>query len=442
MNRPSVGIACDATSLAIVWRDGNSATARWRTALLPHDGSPDSVARALSDAARLAPTAANASITLARPLAHLKTIALPHMPRTTLEGVLARDWSRHVIGHRNTPHSASAVSFGDDKWLAAFAPTDLLDALADGAGTQGWSTTDVATADDALASAARALAPEQARDCLVVLCDATGPTDVVLLRNAQPWLGRHLLANSVVEDVLAFTHAASGEGAERVPVIVMGHATHTKPLASALGAQGRRATAIDLGLAAESTALELLAVAGTLGAATLPLRSSRTRERDASRMRAMTRWIAVAAGVVLLVGLGLARWKVQRDLAEVQRERADIAAPVRNAMNIRSDVENTTEVAAALADRETRVSRVSGVLAAVALALPSNATLTALRISGDSVTIEGESPRSAAVYAAMRAVPSLEQVALAAPLRQERQAGDVVIEHFAFSARIRRGATR
>ena len=437
----SVGIACDATSLAIVWRDGNAATARWRTASLPHDGSPDSVARAIADAARLAPPTESASITLARPLAHLRTLTLPRMPRTTLESVLARDWSRHVIGQRNTPHSASARTLDGGKWLAAFAPTDLLDALAESASTQGWKTGDVATADDALAIAARALAPEQARECLVVLCDATGPTDVVLMRNGQPRLGRHLLPKSVVEDVIAFTHAA-GDGAERAPVIVLGHATHTKPLASAFGAHGRRATAIDLGLAPEASALELLAVAGRLGVATLPIRSSRTREREARRLRATARWIALAAGVVLLAGLGLARRQVQRDLAQVRRERADIAALVRNAMNIRSDVESATEVAAALAEREAGVSRVSGVLAAVAVALPPNATLSTLRISGDSVSIEGESPRSAAVYAAMRGVPALEQVALAAPLRQERQAGDVVIEHFAFRARIRRGPTR
>jgi Tfp pilus assembly protein PilN len=177
-----------------------------------------------------------------------------------------------------------------------------------------------------------------------------------------------------------------------------------------------------------------------IGTATLPLRSPGAQQMQSRRMRATTRWLAVAAGVALVAALGLERWRVQRQLTAVQRARADIAAPVRNAMSVRSEVESAADVASALAEREASASRVGGVLAAVALALPSGASLTAMHVAGDSVTVEGESSRSAAVYDALRAVPALEQVRLAAPLRQERQAGDVAVEHFAFSARLRHPA--
>ena len=70
--------------------------------------------------------------------------------------------------------------------------------------------------------------------------------------------------------------------------------------------------------------------------------------------------------------------------------------------------------------------------------IPEGTALTALSVSGDSVTIEGESKRTAAVYDALRAEPILERVRLAGPLRQERQTGDVTVERFAFDARVRR----
>lgn len=441
-NQSRIGVACDETSVAIAWRDATGA--RWHSATFPSDGSPDSVVRALADAALKAPRADAASITLARPLAHTRALVLPRMPRTTLEEVLARDWSRHIIAHRATAHSVTARAADRGRWISAFAPTNLLDALAEATSTHGWRTTVVMTADDALAAAARSNAPEHARagDCYVTLCDVTGPTAIVHLRNGLPWLGRRLLTGAGAADVAAFMLASPSEAVARAPVVLLGHPTHTKALAGALGAQGMRASAVDLGLAADATAIELLAVAGTNGAPTLALRSSRAQAGDARRMRATTWWISLAAAAAMLAGLGIARWQVQRELADVERGRAEIATPVRSAMAMRSDVETATEIASALAEREANASRVSGVLAAVALALPPGSTLTALRVAGDSVSMEGESARSAAVYAAMRAVPSLEQVALAAPLRQERQAGDVVVERFAFSARIRRGAVR
>ena len=86
---------------------------------------------------------------------------------------------------------------------------------------------------------------------------------------------------------------------------------------------------------------------------------------------------------------------------------------------------------------EAEASRASGVVAAITAALPRGTALTIMSVAGDSVMIEGESRRSATVYDALRGVPLLDQVRLAAPLRQERQADDVAIERFAFNARIR-----
>jgi hypothetical protein len=324
-----LGIALDATHLAVAWRGADAQQSRWHSVTARCDGSPPSVERALADLTATAPGAATAGVTLIRPLAHTRALRLPRMARATFEGVLARDWPRHIIGHRATPHIVSSRSVEGGRWLAAFAPADLLEALADTASSHGWRLLDVRTSDDTLAGAARELAPDDVRagECVVVLCDASGPADGVRLRGGLPWLGRRFLPGSNEADVAAFVSAS--DGAASAPVILFGHATHTVSLARALGAQGFRARAIDLGLGADAAAVELLAVAGMIGTATLPLRSPGAQQMQSRRMRATTRWLAVAAGVALVAALGLERWRVQRQLTAVQRARADIAAPVR-----------------------------------------------------------------------------------------------------------------
>ena len=443
-----LGVALDDAHLAIAWPDSHAQRARWQSITTPCDGSPTSIVRALAQLAAEAPAANTTHVTLIRPLAHTRALRLPRMARATLEAILARDWTRHIIGHRNTPHTVTTRATAAGQWLAAFAPADLLDALADAGNAHNWHSVEVCTSDDVLASAARELAPDDARtgECVVVLCDGTGPTDAVRVRGGLPVLGRRFLRGADVSDIAAFLRGNQVD--VRTLVMLLGHTTHTIPLTHALGAQGIRARATDLGLAASASAVELFAVAGTIGTAALSLQTPRAQHARSGRMRATTRWLVLATAAALILALGLERWRVQRDLSAVQRARADIAAPVRNAMAARSDVQNAADVAAALAEREAGASRVSGVLAAVALALPSNASLTNMHVAGDSVTVEGESPRSAAVYDALRSGATLEQVRLAAPLRQERLAGDVAIEHFAFSARVRhsaplrRGATR
>ena len=137
-NGRTLGIALDATHLALAWRDGDGPQSRWQSMTALCDGSRDSVIHALGGLIAKAPSASGASITLTRPIAHTRTLRLPRMPRATLEGVLARDWSRHVIGHRSTPHTVAVRVADRGSWITAFAPTDLLEAFAEEASTRGW----------------------------------------------------------------------------------------------------------------------------------------------------------------------------------------------------------------------------------------------------------------------------------------------------------------
>ncbi len=363
------------------------------------------------------------------------------MSRATCQGILERDWTRHIIAHRVTPQAIATRALADGKWLAAFAPADTIEALATACATHGWSAFVACTSDDALAGVVHELVPEETAhgECYVILCDDSGPTHAVQIQAGLPVLGRRFLREASNEDVDAFIATARANGNSSATVLLLGHSSRTASLARSLSTHDMRTRALDLGLGAEATAVELLAAASLVGSAVVPFESSRMRETRARRSRALTTWLWAGAGAALIAGFAVARYQTRRTLAHVQAERADISGSVRTAMTARAALDRSTNLTAMLAERERNVSRSSSVLAAIALALPSGATLTALYVAGDSVTIEGESARSAAVYQALRAIPALEQIKLAAPLRQERQAGDVAVEHFSFGARIRRG---
>ena len=431
-----LGLSIDTSVMTLTWRhDGGTTRQLLQSLSAPCGPTPDAIRDELGRLAASAPAAIGITVTLRRPVAHTRTVRLPRMARDAVERVLARDWVRHIIGVRTTAHTVSGEPVDRGRWRASFAPTDLLAALAEAASELGWKQIDIRTSDDTIAGAVRALAPTdaQAEDLIAVVCDANGPADAFHLRRGAPWLGRRFRPAAGDEDVAAFarTHA------DNATVVIFGSGSRAKALAGILGEHGRRVRVIDAGLPADSTSSATFAALGTLSSSTLPLRAPAMSAARVRRMRSVTRWLAGAAVAALVSALWLEHWRVSAALDDVRQRRADISAKVSNAVALRSHIEADVDVATSLAAREAQVSRVSAVLAAVTVALPPGTALTALHVAGDSVTVEGEGSRSAAVYEALRAVAVLEHVKLAAPLRQERLAGDVAVEHFAFNAHVR-----
>ena len=422
--------------MTLAWRDSDAnSSGRLRVASAQCDASTESIIAGIAHLSASANPTGILRVTLGRPVAHTRTLPFPTMARSAFERVVARDWSRHIIGIRSTPHTVAGEPVDRGRWRAAFAPTDVLAALSQAAAEQGWAGVDIRTADDAIAGAVRALAPAESReaDLVAVVCDSTGPTDILHLRNGAPWLGRTLLAGSGDAGVAAFAQAH----AHRAPVIIFGGGPRAAALARSLGDTGHRTRVIDVELPPDATAAATLAMLGTLSPASLPLRTPAVSQARERQMRGLTRWLVVGTAAALLAAYGLEHWRITAASNDVRLHRADISAKVSNAIALRSAIEADVDVAAAIARREAQASRTSAVLAAVTLAMPTGTALTALTVAGDSISVEGESPRSAAVYESLRALPMLTAVKLASPLRQERQAGDVAVEHFAFNARVR-----
>ena len=427
--------------MTLAWRDHVAKKSiKWQSSTASCDASHESIVAGLASLSDSTSPEGVLSVTLGRPVAHSRTLPFPAMARTVFERVLARDWTRHIIGIRATPHTVTGEPVDRGRWRAAFAPTDVLDALSQAAAEQGWVGVDIRTTDDAIAGAVRTLAATESReaDLVAVVCDSTGPTDILHLRSGSPWLGRSLLVGAGDNDVAAFAEVH----AHRAPVVIFGGGPRGAALARSLGDNGHRTRVVDTGLPADASAETTLAALGTLSSSRLSLRAPAVAKARNRHMRGVTRWLVVATAAALLAALGIEHWRIASAASDVQLRRADISGKVSNAIVLRSAIEADVDVASALATREAQSSRASAVLAAVTLAMPTGTALTALSVAGDSINVEGESRRSAAVYESLRALPMLTGVKLASPLRQERQAGDVAVEHFAFSARVRDVAGR
>ena len=403
----SAALALDGATLVVMWRSARANSA-WRLKSVPCNGTAEGIVHACAALGETRPLGAAVSVTLLRPLANARTIAFPSMARRALEGVLARDWTRHVIGVRSTPHTAAARRLDGTEWRAAFAPTDTLDAIGEMAASSEWRDVVIQTSDDALAVVIRELgtsADKRAPELFVIACDDKGATDAVQLRKGEPVLGRRFRAGATDDDAILFIDGASPH--EHTPVVVVGSPVRAAALARTIGGSGRHARVLDIGVEAGAPAPAIIAVAGAVGRPTKQLLSPAARATRAREMRRITRWLWIGVAAALVAAFSIERWGIGAALANVQRERADISAQVGNAMRLRTALESDVDAATTLGQHEAATSRTSGVLAAVAASLPPGTALTTLAIAGDSVTIEGESRRSAAVYDALRggAVP-------------------------------------
>ncbi|MEO7179304.1 MAG: hypothetical protein ABI141_00585 [Gemmatimonadaceae bacterium] len=443
-NQGQLGVALDGTLLSCVWRAASAprGSSPWRTLVVPCDGTPSGIAAALREVAGQVPSCRDVAFVVQRPLATARTITLPKMRRADVESVLGRDWARYVIGFRAEPHLAAVRADGAGEWRAAFAPVATLEALEAGAREHGWALRDVRSSDDALAAVAREVMPTVARisDVLVVQCGATSATDVAHLRRGVAVSGRQLLAGAASEITAFAQQALRGKSAKHsAAVIVVGDTEHGNALARELGKGGMQAQYLSFARFTSESPAAVLAAGSLLHPAQLPLISPSERAARVHRARVATRWLVAATVALAAVGLAIENQRLGAALDDVARQRAAIAPRVSEAVARRARLESVADAASALAGYEAQASRASAAIAAIALTLPDNASLSVLHIAGDSVHMEGESDRSADVYDALRVAPALEAVRLAGPLRQERQADGEPVEHFAFVARLRRG---
>lgn len=428
----ALGIALDGTSLTAAWR---RASTEWSETSITCDATTGSIARTLATLTDEVPAPRDVRVTLLRPLAQTRTVELPRSSRTQIERVLERDWTRYIVGFRATPHTAAARRVATNRWSVAFAPTDVLEAILISCRELGWPAPLIQTADVVLASIIRERGESGSEPACAIVCDDTGATDGVIARGSEPWVGRRFFPNAGAHDVQEFAWDGlryAGPTESQMPIVLLGAATTITEVAAKLNPTDFRVRMLPVNVRDAPAAF---AATGTLAQPILRLLPPGAVRERARHARKLTAWLVAASIMVLVTGLGVERAGIRRQLEAIQRTRADIGTPVQQALGSRAALESSVEAATALAAHERSRAGTSSLLAAIVTVLPPGTALTILAISGDSVTVEGESARGAAVYDAIRRVKGISSVRLSAPLRQERAVGDISVEHFAFTAR-------
>jgi Tfp pilus assembly protein PilN len=318
--------------------------------------------------------------------------------------------------------------------VAAAAPARALDAIYRAARDAGWEIQTVVPAEQAWRAAALELWPRLRRGTGHVVIAHAGRTDVLRLDDGTLTGARRFRALSSdlaqVYESIAGGDAPSASSA----VAVLGDPAARVALARELSRGDallpEPSTSIP---AAESAELAAAAFASRgAGLELLPEQALRARRE---RMRGVTIAAAVAAGVLLALAAALELWGVQRELEQVRRERNALRPRVADVAVTRELATSTSRIVEDLASEEQSGTRWSDVIATVASALPRDAHLTALRVEGDSLTIEGLADRAANVFAAVERARGLDGVRSAAPVRRDFRDLEDQRERFSLAAR-------
>lgn len=407
--RLRLGIAISADSLVVHAQPAALAAEVLTMALV---GAPSAAGRwpeleaAFTELRAMIPSGARvtASIALVPPLVQLRRIELPPMKAEERRRVLCRDASRWFVGARE-PYVADALpipgAHGDV--MAAAIPARYPDAIARAAsGAQievrtlqaapwAWS----ASVDTAQRGTTRALVVPAVGSVDVVWLARGAVTGIRRLRNGAD-------AGARLDAVLA--DESAGLAVQRIP----------------------DGMAIAAAFADRARGPELLPEA------------SRVSHRAAVVRRA--RWLGLVAATLLLAAAGVELWGVQRELALVRAERAELRGRVTRAMSSRDSATALEAQLGAVAGEVRDAPRWTAVVANLTQRLPDDAWLQSLAASGDSVALVGESTRAADVFEVLRRDPAIAGVRADAPIRREMTTDRAPVERFGLTLRLARSA--
>lgn len=434
--RCGIVIGRDRVIAVVLKPDGRSEVTEW-----PLDAP--GVARVLAEVhTALAGEQKTIGVALLPGVAHVRSIELPPLRTSEMHAVVNRHTSRYfpVVGGDLTiatrrVHGAGSPS---TRVIVAAAPEGLVEEIAAAATEHGWSPECAVPASEAWATGAVALWPALRRGGMVIVVDED--------RISVLEVGRDSVRDIRTLPADDFARAAG--------IVAMSRDDNSR--ASAVGLIGppdRRARVrerIDAAGPTEARVVE--PPAGSLAdhpsafaavwasqARGLELIPEARRELEVRRERklAMRLWVAAAALVVVAGGLEL--WGAHRELAAVRAERETLAPVVAQAMAIRSALTAAEERISAVQALDHATPMWSSLLTGVALHLPEDAYLAALRGRPDSVVLEGVALRSAAVFEALGGMPGVVGVRAESPIRRETTREGGALERFTLAARLRPG---
>jgi Tfp pilus assembly protein PilN len=154
----------------------------------------------------------------------------------------------------------------------------------------------------------------------------------------------------------------------------------------------------------------------------------------AVQQRTLANRLATAAVLLLLAAAAMAHWGASRELSALRERRASIRGRITPLLALRDSVDRlesrTRETDALFAS----LPRWSRTLYEMTILLPTDAHLTRLNATGDTVVIEGEAARAGDVLEAIARAPSLRNVQLTGPVQRDLADGTTTAERFVIQA--------
>jgi hypothetical protein len=418
-----IDIAADADGLTAVVRRG---TAVLRTVTAPIDGEVDAVPRALAELRRQVDAAVGSDtagtqvrLALLPPLVEARLLALPPVRAAEAAVVVRRDAGRHFLGI--TAPRVTAVSMprraSGAPALAAAASAQQVHELSAAVERAGWRVTAVVAAYGAWVAAAR----RAGRGVNAIIAVHAGAAHVLQLVDGTPVSLRRLPADTLDELVDA---AGSDVGG----IALFAPDTARDALAQRLAARGWQVHPLRRS-AAEAAALH----AGESRLALVTDTALQHRRQSQNRLAAR---LAAAAVILLVASAVVALWGAQRQLDAVRAERAAIRPQVQPLLLLRDSLDELRARSSAVAAVAQRAPRWTWALHDIALMLPSEAHVTRLHATGDTITIEAEGTGAGTALQALRGAPSLTGARLVGVVDRELADGETAMERFRITARL------
>lgn len=371
---------------------------------------------------------ARVSVILLPPFVDVKRLELPPLRSREITAVLDNHASRYFprrITRVATGWSPLKEGSGGDI-LAAAADEEPLTLLLDILQSEGHSVRDPVPAHMAWARAAMregsVPAKVQVSVCIEMDCGWT-----ILGLRAGRVVSSTTFPPESVPLVAERLRAVLNEGGS---VVVVGEGTSIDGLADALCAGTPREP---VRLAEDPVRLASRFAASCRGPTVLPrhLRERRVRSRrKAEGLR------LVAAGLLLLIAVGLDTWRLSGDLTVIRARRAAHSAEVEQILGMQDRIsELDTWFAETLEHAETAIPW-SQWLARVVGALPAGTRLDQIIARPGELEIVGSGANSAAVLGAVEVLPGIVAVDVARPVRRVQGPAGLPEEQFALVVRI------
>ncbi len=363
-------------------------------------------------------------VALAPPMIELRPITLPPLDDDALQVLLGRHANRYflsargpqVVGALREPKQAGAESVV----LAAAASARVVTAIESAAHAAGWQVAGIVPQEAAVAAA---IGGRDGGALFILAVHGGGAMDALHAAGGALRGVRRLRAGAA--DIELVKALAAGQ---RVHLAGAADAE----LTAALAAHGITAVR-------GSDAGEELARIAARGAPLAPgpiLVSEDVRAARAAQAARTARWMWGAAAALLLLGAGLERWGVEREIAAVEAERATLRPKLGSTLVGRSTVESAYRRLADLQSAERGSPQWSKVVATLAEELPDGAFITTFRGRGDSLVVDGLAERAAGVFEALERSKAFAGARSAAPVRREVQNGGDALEHFTIALRL------